>query len=410
MATVRKSNFDWNGKPFWGLVQQNGPWESTPGDRQRASMKDIPTIGGGIGVGGRGHAGNANFTQIMTPYQINATGAPPSPSGYAMRSVMMGPVDMKRRTKMGKVKTGLTLAARESEQTGHKMGNIKMENTTQTEPGDIMGPVRTEGTTTFGSTHHIMEMPNLIAASEGRSDNGAENQEINPGNTFHILPVDPIYPSQPSPSSPAALPYSNIYPTLPSPVLPYMDQMAASTINRDYERQAAMGRQIESIDSNYREAEQFTGEEMRATTSTTNVIRSALYDLAQREGVPVEVIYQQAEQYTLPGQEIRQSTETTETEKKIKALVRKYTAKRVRAVLNNLQPVFGPEEAPPGTRRSTGLTAKQSRQNLGKINTRLGLRFGYEEPEKGSEPNRYDELPRRNRRRKKPQMMQVSRF
>lgn len=434
MATVRSSNFDWNGQPYWGLVQQKGPWSSTPGDIKRAKEKDFGTFGGGIGVGGTGHRrvnGNANFAAFINPYQVNATGAPPPPSGYARPTVMMAPIEMKRATKMGKAKQGLTLAARTPLQTGQKMGKSR-EETTQTEPGDIMPPTVVEGTTQFSSTHHIMEMPRtreigMLTRPGGRSigtmastvisDNGDDNQEINPGNTFHILPVDPIYPSQPAPSSPAALPYSNIYPTLPSPVLPYTDQMVASTINRDFERQAVMGRQIESIDSNYREAEQFTGEEMRAATSTTNVIRDALRKLAEDQGVPVEVIYQQAEQYTLPGQEIRQSTETNETEKKIKELVRKYTAKKFRAVLNNLKPVFGPEEAPPGTRRSTGLTAKQSRQNLGRLNVQrltdsqtgfgfkglpgenlLGTRMGTRKNENKSAPKRFDELPDRKTR------------
>ena len=123
MAAVNESsNMNWDGKPFWGLVQQKGPWQSTRGDRARASMKDVPTIGGGNGVGGTRHAGHGNHAMFMTPYQINGTGAPPQPSPYAMRSVVMGSVDMKRQTKMGRVKNGLTLAARTPLQNGQKMG------------------------------------------------------------------------------------------------------------------------------------------------------------------------------------------------------------------------------------------------------------------------------------------------
>jgi hypothetical protein len=165
MATVRKSNSDWGGKPFWGLVQQNGPWATTPTDIKRANMKDVGTYGGGIGVGGRGHAGHSTFASFINPYQVNATGAPPAPSGYARPTVIMGSVDMKRSTKTGKVKKGLTLAARTPIQTGHKMGNAREENTRQ-EDGDIMPPIVVEGTNQFGSTHHIMEMPPLMSASD----------------------------------------------------------------------------------------------------------------------------------------------------------------------------------------------------------------------------------------------------
>jgi hypothetical protein len=168
MATVRRSNFDWNGQPYWGLVQQNGPWSSTPGDIKRANEKDIPAFGGGIGVGGRKHAGHSIFESFMTPYQINATGAPPPPSGYARPTVMMGSVDMKRATKMGRAKQGLTLAARTPLQTGYKMGGGK-EDIIQTEAGDIMPPIVVEGTTQFGSTHHIMEMPSLLSPSSTAS-------------------------------------------------------------------------------------------------------------------------------------------------------------------------------------------------------------------------------------------------
>jgi hypothetical protein len=178
MATVRRSNFDWNGQPYWGLVQQNGPWSSTPGDIKRANEKDIPAFGGGIGVGGKKHAGHSIFESFMTPYQINATGAPPSPSGYARPTVMMGPVDMKRATKMGRAKQGLTLAARTPLQTGYKMGGGK-EDIIQTEAGDIMPLIVVEGTNQFGSTHHIMEMPSLIAESDISMDGSSTPAYIN---------------------------------------------------------------------------------------------------------------------------------------------------------------------------------------------------------------------------------------
>jgi len=152
MATLHESSrTGWDGKPFWGLVQQNGPWRATKADRQRASR-------------GGGHDGNANSFQVMTPYQIDATGAPPLSSAYA--SVMMAPVDMKRQTKMGRVKTRLTLHARTPMQTGgHKMGMATQTDDVMdgqilgAEPGDLKPTVSIEATSPFVSEHHVMEMP-----------------------------------------------------------------------------------------------------------------------------------------------------------------------------------------------------------------------------------------------------------
>lgn len=378
MAAVRKSNFDWNGKPFWGLVQQNGPWASTPDDRKRASMKDIATIGGGIGAGGRAHAGNANFTQVMTPTQINATGAPPLPSGYAMRSVMMGPVDMKRKTKMGKVKTGLTLGARASEQTGHKMGNIKMENSTQTEPGDIMGPVRTEGTTTFGSTHHIMEMPNLITGSDyDTTSEGAENNILSFGGT-------PIR--------------QNRVPTIDQHV-PFADQMVAATTARDAERVDVMGRQIETI---YQQAvQEQLPTEMRATTSLPDKKGKALKHTAGRVGNALNMLAEKAK------------TGPETAPQKLES--RSETAKRFRAGLNYLKQL--PKNAPKRyTNRPTQIDTIGGRQKFsykGRQGENLiGARYGTGRNPKNTAPGTSNTLyvngPAQNTRTKKPEMKQVS--
>lgn len=173
MATLHESSrTDWDGKPFWGLVQQDGPWRATKSDYERARMKDRISLGGGKAAGGRGHAGHGEWLSVFTPYQINATAAPPPPSGYAMRSVMMDSVDMKRQTKMGRVKTGLTLHARTPMQTGHKMGNAS-EEVREMEAGDIMPPVRIEAGPGFTSTHHIMESPS--SSYETGSEGGPEN-------------------------------------------------------------------------------------------------------------------------------------------------------------------------------------------------------------------------------------------
>jgi len=131
-------------KPFWGLVEQVGPWQTTTADRKRSSMKDKPTMGGGIEAGGRANAGHGEWKKVFTPYQNDSSPSLPKPSDYAMRSVVTGPVDMKRQTKMGRVKKGLTMAARTPLQSGEKMGmstqteNIEMGQRLGTEPGQVL--------------------------------------------------------------------------------------------------------------------------------------------------------------------------------------------------------------------------------------------------------------------------------
>ena len=137
-------------KPFWGLVEQVGPWKTTRSDIKRSKMKDKPTVGGGIEAGGREHAGHGEWTQIFTPYQNDASPSIPKPSSYAMRSVVTGPIDMKRQTKMGLVKKGVTMAARTPIQSGEKMGmstqteNIEMGQRLGTEPGQMLPDLFTE--------------------------------------------------------------------------------------------------------------------------------------------------------------------------------------------------------------------------------------------------------------------------
>lgn len=137
-------------KPFWGLVEQAGPWKTTSSDKKRSQMKDHPSIGGGIPAGGRRHAGQGNWKSVSTPYQLDATPFIPNPSAYAMRSVVTGLVDMKRQTKMGRVKKGVTLAARTPLQSGEKMGmstqteNIENGQRLGTEAGEVLPDLFTE--------------------------------------------------------------------------------------------------------------------------------------------------------------------------------------------------------------------------------------------------------------------------
>ena len=160
MTTLNEtSNTGWGGSPYWGLVQQNGPWKTVPIDRIRARQGvGRPIVGGGIGAGGTRHAGHGNYEQVLTPYQVDGRGPVPDPSSYASRSVMT-PVEMKREQKMGIAKNGLTRHARTPFQTGHKMGSARALDIMQIEaeirPLDIMKHM--EGS--LITEHRIKESP-----------------------------------------------------------------------------------------------------------------------------------------------------------------------------------------------------------------------------------------------------------
>lgn len=135
MVSVGKSSMGWDGKPFWGLVVQKGPWKSTRADTERANQKDNLTIGGGIPVGGRM---SGQRSAVMTPYQIDGSSAPPEPSHHAKRSIVVGAVDMKRQGARGtRMKGKMTLGARTPVQTGHKMGGAPEESGPFLPPSEI---------------------------------------------------------------------------------------------------------------------------------------------------------------------------------------------------------------------------------------------------------------------------------
>lgn len=167
MVSVGKSSMGWDGKPFWGLVVQKGPWKSTSTDIKRANQKDELTIGGGIPVGGRM---SGQRSAVMTPYQIDASGAPLEPSHHAKRSVVVGAIDMKRQGAKGtRMKSKMTLGARTPVQTGHKMGSAPEEagpGVPPSEMPDLLEPSDNEdvemvststSTGPFVSEHRIAE-------------------------------------------------------------------------------------------------------------------------------------------------------------------------------------------------------------------------------------------------------------
>jgi hypothetical protein len=161
MSTVEASMTSFGGNTFWGLVQQKGPWQTTSSDRERATQSKPNYGGGGTATGGTAHAGNGNWLQVMTPNQLNGSAAPLKPSNYAMRSVMMSPVDMKKQTKMGQGKSKLTLASRAPFQTGQKMSMIREEMRFD-QPGEIKGDVPLYQETSFGSEIKQEPVPTFV--------------------------------------------------------------------------------------------------------------------------------------------------------------------------------------------------------------------------------------------------------
>lgn len=77
-------------EPFWGLVQQRGPWHQTANDVRQARMKDVDWVGGGVPTGGRAHAGNGLWRSVINPdrQRTSFMPAPPPPSKYANPSII----------------------------------------------------------------------------------------------------------------------------------------------------------------------------------------------------------------------------------------------------------------------------------------------------------------------------------
>lgn len=80
LRTSRQSN-------YWGLVQQRGPWDETPIDKQRLHNTKIINIGGGVSDGGTLHAGHSQWNTQITPSTYPDILPPiPNPSTYAQIS------------------------------------------------------------------------------------------------------------------------------------------------------------------------------------------------------------------------------------------------------------------------------------------------------------------------------------
>jgi hypothetical protein len=99
-SLVPSSNTNWDG----GLVKQVGPAKST----KNANAKITPAFHNNL---------------LMTPYSVDGTQPLPPPSAWAMRSVVIPFLDLKKSTKIGRPKNQTKVGA-EHYHSGSKMGSI----------------------------------------------------------------------------------------------------------------------------------------------------------------------------------------------------------------------------------------------------------------------------------------------
>lgn len=78
---------------YWGLVQQRGPWDETPIDKERLKQSKIYKIGGGVPDGGTEHAGHGIWSTTINPNpQFSNLPPMPPPSTYAqIYNIVPGP-------------------------------------------------------------------------------------------------------------------------------------------------------------------------------------------------------------------------------------------------------------------------------------------------------------------------------
>jgi hypothetical protein len=86
----------WGSNGYWGLTQQNGPWQTTKKDI-RNLKRSGPVLGGGLGMGGTAHAGHGNYNALINPYQQNGRKPISMPSKYAMRDVVVKAPDANKQ-------------------------------------------------------------------------------------------------------------------------------------------------------------------------------------------------------------------------------------------------------------------------------------------------------------------------
>ena len=101
LPPAQQPNFSGN-RNYWGLTVQRGPWKETPADKYNASLPSTKWYGGGVPQGGTG-PGKRNATTTLDRGRVSFMPAPPGPSKYAQRRVVMGPVVLGGGATLGKL-------------------------------------------------------------------------------------------------------------------------------------------------------------------------------------------------------------------------------------------------------------------------------------------------------------------
>lgn len=101
LPPAQQPNFSGN-RNYWGLTVQRGPWKETPADKYNASLPSTKWYGGGVPQGGTG-PGKRNSTTTLDRGRVSFMPAPPGPSKYAQRRVVMGPVVLGGGATLGKL-------------------------------------------------------------------------------------------------------------------------------------------------------------------------------------------------------------------------------------------------------------------------------------------------------------------
>lgn len=91
--------------PFWGLVEQKGPWKSTKTDVERSHrVKPSKNTGGGIPIGGIKNAGHASwYASIHPKNDVAVLPPPPKPSRYVQKSIIQNNVSLPQKVTTGRV-------------------------------------------------------------------------------------------------------------------------------------------------------------------------------------------------------------------------------------------------------------------------------------------------------------------
>ncbi len=138
---------------FWGLVEQKGPWKTTPTDQERSHY---PTpnkkAGGGIQIGGTENAGHAGWYASINP-KLDGTIAPsmPNPSRYTQSSIIVKSSLMPKTAAGSIIRNSETSSIRNDSPSVQKPGQTSVQHFYQSE---VETP-RSENPSLMGETESI---------------------------------------------------------------------------------------------------------------------------------------------------------------------------------------------------------------------------------------------------------------